>query len=273
MSLFTVDSAKCKKDGFCVMECPMAIITMKDKNSAPEPAKGREKLCLNCGHCVAVCPTGAFSLQTMKSEECEAIGDNWNPGYEVIDHFLKTRRAVRKFKKDPVEKDKLLKLVNMATYAPSGHNGRPVEWTVISERETVKMIAESVVDWMKDMIEKKPDMANMYHFDIIIKAWNAGYDSITWGAPGLVIAHGLKTDILAGTGCTIALSHADIAAPSLGLGCCWGGFISWCAMTWKPLKEKINLPEEHALFGCLLTGYPLLKYYRVPKRKTVVHWI
>ncbi|MCL2156078.1 MAG: nitroreductase family protein, partial [Leptospirales bacterium] len=134
MPLFTVDDTKCKKDKFCVMECPMAIIEMKDKDTCPNPAKGREKLCLNCGHCVAVCPTGALSLETMKSEECEQIGNDWNPGYEVIDKYLKTRRAIRKFKKEPVEKDKLLQLINMATNAPSGHNARPVEWTIISER-------------------------------------------------------------------------------------------------------------------------------------------
>jgi nitroreductase/NAD-dependent dihydropyrimidine dehydrogenase PreA subunit len=273
MSLITVDNTKCKKDKLCVMECPMAIIELKDKENCPQSAKGREKLCLNCGHCVAVCPTGALSLETMKSEECEQISNNWNPGSEIIDKYLKTRRAIRKFKKEPVEKDKLLKLINMATNAPSGHNGRPVEWTIISERENVKIVAESVVDWMKDMTEKKPDAAKMFHFDIITKAWNNGIDTITWDAPALVIAHGIKTNPLSLTGCTIALSHADIAAPSLGLGCCWAGFVSWCAMSWPQLNESINLPKEHAMFGALLTGYPLFKYHRVPKRKTVVHWI
>jgi nitroreductase/NAD-dependent dihydropyrimidine dehydrogenase PreA subunit len=272
MALFTVDNTKCKKDRLCVMECPMAIPEMKDKTGCPEPAKGREKLCLNCGHCVAVCPAGALSLETMKSDECEPVSSNWNPGYEAIDSYLKYRRAIRKFKKDPVEKDKLLKLINMATYAPSGHNARPVEWTVISERENVKQAALSVVDWMRDMIEKKPDEARLYHFDIISKAWDNGIDTITWGAPSLIIAHGMKADPMAFTGCTIALSHADIAAPSLGLGCCWGGFITWCSMSWKPLKERLGLPKEHALYGSLLTGYPLLTYHRVPKRKTVVHW-
>ena len=273
MPHITIDNTKCKKDKFCAIECPMAIIDMKDKDSCPEPSKGREALCLNCGHCVAVCPTGALSLDTMKSDECETIADNWNPGYEAIDKYLKTRRAIRKFKKEPVAKDDLLKIINMATNAPSGHNARPVEWTIISERENVKMVAESVVDWMKDMMEKKPAEAKMFHFDIILKAWDSGIDTISWGAPALIIAHGMKTNPMAFTGCTIALSHADIAAPSLGLGCCWAGFITWCSMSWKPLKEKINLPKEHALFGALLTGYPLLKYHRVPKRKTVVHWI
>ena len=272
MALFTIDESRCKKDRICVMECPMQIITMKSKDDFPEPAKGAEKFCINCGHCVAVCPTGAISLSTMNSDDCEDIKADWNPGSEVIENFMKARRSVRKYRKDPVAKDKLQQLINMASYAPSGHNTRPVEWTVLGEREQVKEIASIVIDWMKNTLEKNPDLGKMFHFDMITKAWDIDMDTVTHNAPAIIIAHGKKANPMASQACTIAMSHLELAAPSLGLGCCWGGFVTWCAMEWKPLKEKLNLTDGDMLVGTMLTGYPLFKYYRVPRRESVIHW-
>jgi ferredoxin len=38
MSLLIVDETKCKQDGFCVRDCPRAIIRLKDQESYPELA-------------------------------------------------------------------------------------------------------------------------------------------------------------------------------------------------------------------------------------------
>lgn len=272
MKLFSIDETKCRKDRLCVMECPMQIIMMKNNDSIPEPVRAAESMCINCGHCVAVCPTGAFSLNTMKADECEEINSGWNPGGQVIDNYMKGRRSIRRYKKNPVEKEKLRQMINMASYAPSGHNSRPVEWTVISSSEGVKEIASVVIDWMKKTLEEKPDLGKMFHFDMITKAWDMGMDTVTHSAPSLIIAHGKKANPMTPQACTIALSHLELAAPSLGLGCCWGGFVTWCAMEWKPLREKLALPEGNALYGTMLTGYPLFKYHRVPRRESVIYW-
>ena len=47
MSLITIDSEKCKRDGICVRECPAAIIKLKDKESLPQLVKGGEDFCLH----------------------------------------------------------------------------------------------------------------------------------------------------------------------------------------------------------------------------------
>ena len=59
MSLFEVDQDKCNRDGICAAECPLKIIDMKS-TGIPAPVNGADALCINCGHCVAVCPTGAI---------------------------------------------------------------------------------------------------------------------------------------------------------------------------------------------------------------------
>jgi nitroreductase/NAD-dependent dihydropyrimidine dehydrogenase PreA subunit len=272
MALFTIDSSKCKKDKLCVMECPMHIIVMKNNDTPPELLKGAENLCINCGHCVSVCPTGAFCLDTMKSDDCEVINPEWNPGPEIIANYMKARRSVRNFKKSAVEKEKIEQLIKMAAFAPSGHNSRPVEWTVINDREGVKEIAAVVIEWMKNMLVENAAQAKMFHFDMIVKAWGVGIDTVTHNAPSIVLAHGKKANPMSSQACAIALSHLELAAPSLGLGSCWGGFVTWCAMVWKPLMDKLNLPEGDALYGSMLLGYPMFKYQRIPKRESVIHW-
>jgi NAD-dependent dihydropyrimidine dehydrogenase PreA subunit len=73
MSLLIVDENKCKQDGFCVRDCPTAIIRLKDKESYPQMVPGGEKFCLTCGHCVAVCPHGEMSHKMVPFEDCPPI--------------------------------------------------------------------------------------------------------------------------------------------------------------------------------------------------------
>jgi len=272
MALFTIDRDKCTKDRLCVMECPMQIITMKNDANIPEPVPDAESICINCGHCVAVCPAGALSLSTMNVGDCTVINPDWNPGKEVIGNYMKARRAVRRFRKVPVEKDKLKELIDVASHAPSGHNSRPVQWTVFSGREQIKVLAGHVIDWMRWMKENDPGPAEAMHFDMIIKAWSYGIDVITYNCPALIVAHAEKSNPHGQPACTIALSHLEVAAPSFGLGSCWGGFISWAELTWEPLRQAISLPEGNAMQGCMLIGYPQFKYYRVPLREAKIYW-
>ena len=72
MSHFIIDQDKCKRDGICAAECPMRIIEFK-ADHVPTPVENAEELCIHCGHCVAICPHGAFSLADMKPEECPPV--------------------------------------------------------------------------------------------------------------------------------------------------------------------------------------------------------
>ncbi len=272
MSLFTIDAGKCNKDKICVMECPIQIIKMSSETGLPEPVQGAEQLCINCGHCVAVCPTGAFNHSKMGADQCEPMKTGWNPGSETVRNYMIARRSIRKYRKTPVEREKLEYIISTATYAPTGHNSRPVNWIVIPEREKVKEISSIVIDWMKQVKSENPDMARAWNFDLIIKAWENGIDSVTREAPALILVHGVKADPNASTACIIAASHAELAAPAVELGCCWGGYITWCSSMWKPLMEKLDLPKGHSLFGTLFVGYPQFKYHRVPKRDSAVVW-
>lgn len=272
MSAVIIDTEKCKKDKLCVLECPMKIIILNSDTGIPETIHNAENMCLDCGHCIAVCPYGALSLTSMKVEECQSISQNFNPGIEIIEYYFKSRRSIRRFKNKTVEKEKLEKLLDITAYAPTGHNSRTVEFIVYTQKEEIKKLTEHVIDWMQLMISSSPDIGKSMHFDMITKAWASGVDVVMHNAPVVIVAHGNKNNPNTPTSCTIALAHLELIAQAFGLGCCWAGYFTWCAMAYPPLRKALSIPDDNGIYGTILTGYPIAKYYRIPKRKALVEW-
>jgi nitroreductase/NAD-dependent dihydropyrimidine dehydrogenase PreA subunit len=265
MSLFSIDRDKCKRDGLCVEECPMRLIEMKGEDF-PTPIKSAEEFCVNCGHCVAICTQGALSLTTMKPQDCPPVKAELQLGVEHAEHFLRSRRSIRTYKKQPVDRATLKTLVEMARYAPSGHNLQPVHWLVIDDSAEINRLAGLVIDFMRMMIDTHPEIAGPMHFGLVVKAWEYGADRVLRGAPTVIVAHGLKSLASAQSACTIALAYLELAATSLGLGTCWAGYFNAAATFYPAMMEALALPEGHQSFGAMMVGYPKFKYQRLPLR-------
>lgn len=266
MSLFMVDEEKCKRDGVCVTECPAKIIELKDKDSVPTPIEGAEELCINCGHCVAVCPHGAFFHRAMSPDQCPPVQSEWLLGPERVEHFLRARRSIRTYKDESVGREVLTKLIDIARFAPSGHNLQPVRWLVIYQRDEVHRFAGLIVDWMRHLVKEDSPLVQLLHMDRIIYAWDEGLDRVCRDAPHIIVAHAPKEERTAPAACTIALTYLELAAPSFGLGACWAGYFNAAATLWPPMQEALPLPEGHMSFGAMMVGYPRYKYHRLPLR-------
>lgn len=266
MSLFTVDEKLCARDGICAMECPAFVIEMKDSGSFPTVTDGGQARCINCGHCVAVCPHGAISLARMPVDSCPPIDMKLALDEEHAEQFLRSRRSIRTYKKEDVDARTLNRLIDMARYAPTGSNSQLVQWLVVPAREKVVELTGLAVDWMRSTVKENNPVAEAYQMGGIVRAWDNGIDIISRGAPALVIAHGPESYPLMTIDSAIALSYLDLAAPSLGLGSCWAGFFMMAAGYWPPLAEALQLPEGHSSFGAMMVGYPKFKYQRLVER-------
>lgn len=131
MNLIIVNQEKCVKCGFCVNECPEQILRL-GKNG-PEEICPED--CLACGHCVAVCPKEA--LDNIKTPLANQINSKKFPKLSSKDaaNFLRSRRSIRSYKKTTVPREKLIDLVNIAHFAPSGHNLQGISYVIIDDRE------------------------------------------------------------------------------------------------------------------------------------------
>jgi len=267
LGLLSIDESKCKKDGLCAADCPTVIIQFKDKDSFPEIVPGGDKMCLRCGHCVAVCPHGALSHADVPLADCMPIGKEASVTHAQAVQFLRSRRSVRHFKDQPVEKEKLQQLIEIARYAPTASNSQLLEWIVIDDPEKIHGLAEMVIEWVRRVLEKDPEPVNAPYMPLLAFAWDMGMDVILHGSHNLVVATAPKEDSNGMVDLTLALSYLELAAPSLGLGTCWAGLLQGALHSYKPLKQALGIPENHPHHYPMMIGYPKVKYYRMPERK------
>jgi nitroreductase/NAD-dependent dihydropyrimidine dehydrogenase PreA subunit len=271
--LFCVDAKKCNRDGICVEACGRRLIEMGKSDSVPALIAGLEELCINCGHCVAACPTGALTLDTMAAEECPQIEKGLIINLKQAEQFLRSRRSIRDYMDKPVERDKLNRLIQASGYAPSAHNSRPVHFLVVEDKTEVRRLSGLVVDWLRLTIKRDPALAKALHLDRLVGFWNAGKDPICRNAPHLIIAHADKNFRLGQVDSILALAYVELMAPPLDLGATWAGYVMLAAASYPPLTEALRLPQGHKCFGVMMIGYPKIKFVRMPLRNSPpVEW-
>jgi len=137
----------------------------------------------------------------------------------------------------------------------------------LGREDELQRLAGIVADWMRWMIDNMPEFAAAMHLARTLGRWEEGIDVILRNAPILIVAHAEKENRLAPATCTIALTYLELAATSMGLGCCWAGYFNAAATSFPPMMEALSLPGGHQAFGSMMVGYPKFKYHRLPSRK------
>ena len=268
MAFLIVDESKCKKDSICVAECPSGLIKLQEDTGYPRIIPGGDNVCNRCGHCVAVCPNGALILSEIPAEDCPPIKPELIINEEQAVQFLRSRRAIRAYKDKPVAKEKIRRLIEIARYAPTGGNGQLVEWLVITDKRKIHESASQTIEFFRRFVKENPRVLELNpYLSLIIEAWEAGYDSILWNAPVLVVASAPKEAPTGMADLCIALSYLGLLAPTMGLGTCWAGLLQQAIISSPPFREFLGVPAEHPHLFPMILGYPKARYYRLPGRK------
>jgi nitroreductase/NAD-dependent dihydropyrimidine dehydrogenase PreA subunit len=260
------DLSKCNLCGICSEICPVQIIKKQEGTACPFVPENRAASCTKCGHCEAICPQNAIQVNHEKLQHASELAVTEKMTPDRIKAYFLNRRSIRVYKEAPVDKSVIEEILDIVRYAPSGVNRQPVKWIVVSDRKTVNQLSNAVINWMRDAVERKSPLAGPLNFDGLIKSWDKGNDPICRSAPHLIIAYGPKEDRMAPGDATIALSHLELIAPAFGLGACWAGYFAIASSNSQELKNLIELPQDHAVFGALMVGVPKYTYARVPGR-------
>jgi nitroreductase/NAD-dependent dihydropyrimidine dehydrogenase PreA subunit len=271
MTTILVDQDLCTRCGICSNICTMGLIDPADENTLPKMPVAKAGMCIHCGHCEVHCSTQALLLNDRPDEKVLLPSGAGTIAAENIVYYLKKRRSVRHFTKDPVPTEKILELLDIARYAASGGNGQPLEWIVVHDKKKVHRIAELTVAWMKTLIGSQHPMSGYVPF--LLAAWDAGTDIICRDAPHLLFTHIPVGNPIAQVDAIIALTHFDVAAPAHGIGVCWAGFVAGAAREYKPMQEYLGLPAGRVSAYALMFGTPEYKIYGIPRRKPLqVTW-
>jgi nitroreductase len=61
-----------------------------------------------------------------------------------LENLIKTRRSIRKWRRNPVPGDLVLKAIEMATWAPNGGNHQNWRFIVVTDRNRIIKMADAV---------------------------------------------------------------------------------------------------------------------------------
>ena len=265
--MITINQQTCTQCGLCAAVCAANIIVFKD-GQYPRKIPGFDLACLKCGHCVGICPSGSLTHQSVPLEDCPSIKRELTISPEQCEQFIRARRSIREYKNQPVEKDVIIRLIDIARYAPSGHNDQDVEWLVIDKKEDLLKIEKAGTEWIREAIVKQPRLSQVMNFPKMLEKQEKEYNSFLRGAPVLIIAMAAKNRPMSATNCIIAMTTLELAAPSLGMGGCWAGFVAIMASSYPPVQEALGIPADKAGYAHMMLGYPKYHYSRVLARKS-----
>lgn len=161
---------------------------------------------------------------------------------------VKNRRAVRRYKPDPVIKEDILKILDAANWAPSGMNKQQWEFVVVSGEKkaelgkSYKKIAERYTrDWEEPAKQNFIDYAATYG-----------------GAPVVIVilteastADPVRKMHLQSA--SAAMENLVLAARALGLGTCW---MTGLLQDEKNIRAVLGIPDEREIVCVTPLGYP-----------------
>ncbi len=112
--MIRIDEAICAKCNTCTQYCPTGIIA-----EGPKIREAVHKFCILCGHCVVACPSGAISVVDLGDCEVPPYAKTIPVSSQAMETFLRRRRSIRHYKKEPVSKEHLEKMIEAMNEDPS----------------------------------------------------------------------------------------------------------------------------------------------------------
>ena len=280
----TIDADLCNLCGLCVSVCSRNNIQLED-----EAAQIRNPdRCMLCGHCKSVCPEGAPQLNMLNPDEFAPVPDPERmPKPDDLLSFLRSRRSIRIYKKDPVPEEHLGMMVQAGRAAPTGGNRQPVRYLVINSPIMIEKTRTMVHDYLAGEAEKIFETAKRHeeNGDPLPPRWGVrmGYAPL-WKSMGKMYHRG--RDLLFHFAPAVTVLHADpeisspfcadiglsamqmvLMAQSLGLGTCFCGFLVTTINNSPDLKKLLRIPPENNAVLTFMVGYPDVTYHRMVARQ------
>jgi nitroreductase/NAD-dependent dihydropyrimidine dehydrogenase PreA subunit len=261
MSLITVNEEKCIKCGLCVEECPALVLKLE--TTGPKEVQPNVNACLECGHCVAICPKEAIDNKKSPLAMQSEIGEVKKLNPEEAKNFIRARRSIRSYKDTPVEREKLMQLVDVAHLAPTASNSQGISYLIIDDKKTIELAVEECINWFENDATWSNMLAGM------IKSYRENKDdTILRDAPSIILTLSDDDFYNGRENSMISLSYLELYAPSLGLGSCWAGVFEICARSDNsPMYKIFNIPEKKKITGAVMVGYPKYSYKRFTERQ------
>lgn len=265
MLQFAIDESRCTRCHACADDCPAKIITLNQ--GWPSIPQHKQAACLRCFHCLAVCPTAALAILGRHPDDSLPLRGAL-PGAGQMETLLRGRRSVRRYREENLDQETIDRLLSAGWHGASGHNARPVRFTVLDDRAQLQRLRDLVLERIAELARHRELPVGLESFATFVRAWERnGEDVIFRGAPHLVIASADAGSTTPQVDCVIALAGFELMAQSLGVGTLWNGLAKWSFERIMPeLPARFGIPAAHRIGYVMSFGRPAVSY-----RRTVQH--
>ena len=258
-----IDKEKCIGCGLCAADCLGKAISLESGRA--EMIKG----CFMCGHCVAVCPTEAVSFIGEKYDmaDVESVGDGFGIDSSTMLHAIKTRRSIRHFKKQGVDRAMLETILEAGRFSPTASNAQNVRYIVFSEEtEALRRLA---TEELRSYEHDEEAFRKVFPPPMSRDRMDFTDDNFLFkGAPVVILT--VSPSLVNGT---IAAANMELQGCAMGLGMLYVGFFVRMAAHSKKVRDFLGLADEEQVVNCLCFGWSDVEYLRtVPRRKLNANW-
>ncbi len=282
-----IDEAVCRVCGLCAAVCP-AQIMRRDSETGITFRRDRLRFCITCGQCMAICPTQAITVEGFDyARDFFALPKGPAADMPFLD-MIRTRRAIRTFKDQPVPHDLLEQVVQAITFAPPGFTPIKTEVTVVQEPAALRQalpemirVYDRLVTAMRHpvarfFVRRKVGAAKFRTLEQHVVPLMANRlpelkqgveDTITRHAPALILFHAHREAENYEADAYIALTYGFLAAHALGLGGTAIDLIPPAVQNSPELQRLFGIPEENVVAAAMILGYPRYPYQRGIKRE------
>lgn len=166
--------------------------------------------------------------------------------------LVNKRESVRGYLEKPVEREKIIKIIEAARVAPSACNSQPWKFVVVDDKDTVQKLSKNLYEPM------------------------IGLNKFALTAPSFVVVVGEKRNLTSKMGelikkkdytsidIGIASEHICLAATELELGTCMMGWFKE-----KEIKKLLNIPANKEIHLVISLGYHNNENPRKKVRKAI----
>jgi nitroreductase/NAD-dependent dihydropyrimidine dehydrogenase PreA subunit len=276
-----VNTKACIGCSRCVSVCPSFVLELAEEKSAVV----RGEWCIGCGHCGAVCPTEAIYREGSCLDTHSQEGETPATPPETLQLLLRERRSVRNYTRDPVPEESLKKILDAGRYAPTGSNSQNVHYVVLTLPDRIAELQRMTTRFYDQIFSRVRGWPGMLMLSLIAGRKTAEYlrqslpkveyakeqmkqgrDRLFYHAPVVMLAHAESWDPCSSFNCSVALYHCSLMAHTLGLGCCFNGFLVNAANHDRKIKRKLGIPADHQCYSAMTLGFPDMKYLRLVDR-------
>ena len=272
---FTVDHNRCVRCDACVKDCPRYIIHRADNVNDGLPAilPHQEQNCLECQHCLAVCPTGAVSVFDLQPHNSIELKAGTLPSASQMRTLLRARRSVRQYKPENVSASLIDDLLATLANSPTGCNDRSLRFLVVSDRNMMERLHLLVIEALEQQMQSNATMPDFLRAGVAAYR-QQGVDELFRGAPHLLVVSAAENASCPNEDINLALAYFELLAQSSGLGTTWCGYLKFAVDAAPELRTPLGLRPQTPFYA-MLFGHPNVRYARTVQRDaaaTVEHF-